>query len=160
MGALVRIWSLHPAHLDRMGLLACWRETLLAQAVLRGRTEAYRAHPQLDRFRAHADPLAALGAYLRGVADEAHARGYRFDSGRILRPEDPASHLDPIAVTTGQLAYEWAHLGRKLEARDPEYAARWASTAATAHPLFRARPGGVEPWERPDPSLDVRGPEQ
>ncbi len=30
----MRIWSLHPKYLDRQGLLACWRETLLAQKVM------------------------------------------------------------------------------------------------------------------------------
>lgn len=30
----MRLWSLHPKYLDRMGLLAVWREGLLAQSVL------------------------------------------------------------------------------------------------------------------------------
>ena len=47
----MRLWSVHPLHLDRQGLTACWREALLAQAVLAGRTRGYRAHPQLERFR-------------------------------------------------------------------------------------------------------------
>jgi hypothetical protein len=34
----MRLWSLHPKHLDRQGLLAVWREGLLAQEVLRGET--------------------------------------------------------------------------------------------------------------------------
>jgi hypothetical protein len=37
-------------YLDGRGLVALWREALLAQAVLRGRTRGYR-HPQLARFR-------------------------------------------------------------------------------------------------------------
>jgi hypothetical protein len=32
----MRLWSLHPSLLDRMGLLALWREGLLAQKVLLG----------------------------------------------------------------------------------------------------------------------------
>lgn len=87
----MRIWSLHPSHLDRMGLVACWRETLLAQAVLAGRTKGYRNHPQLDRFRAQPEPLDAVGAYLSAVADEARARGYRFDASRILRAPGTAT---------------------------------------------------------------------
>lgn len=67
----VRIWSLHPKYLDRQGLTACWRETLLAQAVLAGRTRGYRSHPQLERFREHPDPISAVGWYLHGIADEA-----------------------------------------------------------------------------------------
>ena len=41
----MRLWSLHPAHLDRQGLIACWREALLAQKVLAGLTTGYRSHP-------------------------------------------------------------------------------------------------------------------
>jgi hypothetical protein len=34
----MRIWWLHPQYLGRQGLTVCWREALLAQAVLAGRT--------------------------------------------------------------------------------------------------------------------------
>lgn len=82
----MRIWSVHPHHLDRQGLVACWRETLLAQAVLAGRTAGYTRHPQLVRFREHDDPVSLVGAYLHGLADETDARRYRFDRSRILAP--------------------------------------------------------------------------
>jgi len=141
----VRIWSLHPEHLDRAALVACWREALLAQAVLAGRTRGYRRHPQLERFREQSDPLAAIGGYLVGVADEADARGYRFDCSRILSPTAPAAS---IAVTDGQLALEWTHLGAKLRARSPADAERWRRAEAAPHPLFRIVPGGVSDWER------------
>ena len=81
----MRIWSLHPSYLDRQGLTACWRESLLAQAVLAGRTKGYRNHPQLRRFQDHVEPLAAVGAYLAGIVDEATSRGYRYDATKILR---------------------------------------------------------------------------
>ena len=60
----MRLWSLHPSYLDRRGLVALWREALLAQAVLRGLTRGYTRHPQLDRFRAAPSPVGALAAYL------------------------------------------------------------------------------------------------
>lgn len=146
----MRIWSIHPRHLDRMGLLACWRETLLAQAVLAGRARGYRTHPQLERFRAQADPLAAVGAYLGVVAVEAADRGYRFDAGRILQPTPVAEFGAAIPVARGQLDYEWEHLGRKLHERSPEDAARWEDAGEpSAHPLFSVVPGGIESWERP-----------
>ncbi len=138
------MWSLHPRYLDRQGLLACWRESLLAQAVLAGATKGYRHHPQLDRFRAQPDPLAAIGAYLEGVHDEAAARGYRFDAGRILRQGEPAG----MAVTDGQLALEWRHLGAKLAQRSPRDAERWRTAQPTPHPLFTVVPGPVASWER------------
>ena len=35
----MRLWSLHPRYLDAKGLVALWREGLLAQAVLKGQTK-------------------------------------------------------------------------------------------------------------------------
>lgn len=141
----MRLWSLDPAQLDRAALIACWREALLAQAVLAGRTKGYRAHPQLERFRDADDPLARIGAFLTGLADEASARGYRFDRERIDAPGAPSGS---IAVTDGQLALEWEHLGRKLRERSPDDADRWQHDAPRPHPLFHVVPGPVAPWER------------
>ena len=61
----MRIWSLHPGYLDRQGLVACWRESLLAQKVLAGKTVGYTRHPQLARFRVLDDPLAGTGPTCR-----------------------------------------------------------------------------------------------
>lgn len=141
----MRIWSVHPSQLDRAGLVACWRETLLAQAVLSGRTQGYQNHPQLERFRATAEPLAAVGAYLSAVQAEATTRGYRFDADRILHPGTPDG---AIPVTSGQLAYEWAHLGAKLARRSPADAERWAGSEPMPNPLFTVIDGPVESWER------------
>ena len=145
----MRLWSLHPRYLDTKGLLACWRETLLAQKVLDGGTTGYRNHPQLQRFRATADPLAAVGSYLEGVALEAEARGYNFNRALVLRP--PAAGPVPLlTVTSGQIGYEREHLRTKLAVRDPRREAVLAAEGRPAlHPLFEAVPGDVEPWERP-----------
>lgn len=142
----MRIWSLHPRHLDRIGLVACWRETLLAQAVLAGRTKGYTQHPQLVRFRATPEPVATVGTYLRHLADEASSRGYRFDRTRIITPDDDVAVL---GVTQGQLSHEWMHLGAKLVARSPDDAERWKVATATPHPLFHVVDGDIEAWERP-----------
>src|SRR5690606_23745163 len=80
----MRLWSLHPKYLDAQGLVALWRETLLAQAVLRGETRGYRSHPQLVRFKKHPTPSAAISLYLEGVHDEAVLRGYGFDKRKIV----------------------------------------------------------------------------
>ena len=138
----MRIWSLHPALLDRQGLTACWREGLLAQAVLAGRTKGYLRHPQLERFRAQPDPLASIGAYLAGVADEADARGYTYDRTRIDRP-GPAPLM---AVTDGQLEHELQHLRAKLAARSPDRLP--LAVRALPHPCFLVEAGGIEGWER------------
>lgn len=141
----MRLWSLDPALLDRAALVACWREALLAQAVLAERTRGYRSHPQLDRFRATADPLAAVGHFLSSVQREATARGYRFDATRIDVPDA----ADPrIPVTNGQLAYELDWLRQKVRLRDPAWEPRLDVAEPGAGPSFVVVPGAIEPWER------------
>ncbi|KQY57249.1 MULTISPECIES: pyrimidine dimer DNA glycosylase/endonuclease V [unclassified Nocardioides] len=140
----MRVWSLHPEQLDVKGLVACWRETLLAQKVLRGLTEGYRNHPQLTRFRATDDPVAAVATYLHGIADEADARGYNFDRARVVTEADPALRMP---VTEGQVAHEWRHLLAKVALRDPERHLSLLATEARVHSLFVVHPGPVEPWE-------------
>lgn len=146
----VRLWSLHPGVLDRQGLIACWRESLLAQAVLSGRTRGYTRHPQLERFRDHPRPLTAVAAYLEGLYVESRERGYRFDGERVLG--GPAGHLaqvDRISVTEGQLRLEWAHLQSKLAARSPQlHTAGPAPDPVPIHPLFGAVAGPPAAWER------------
>lgn len=145
----MRLWSLQPRYLDRQGLTACWREALLAQAVLAERTRGYRNHSQLVRFRTSVSPLAHIGAYLGAIADEATTRSYRFDRTRILELPRPGSALAQIPVTEGQIEYEWAHLLAKLRRRSPERAAAYADLSQPeVHPLFTLVPGPVEAWER------------
>ena len=141
----MRLWSLHPRYLDPQGLVALWREALLARKVLRGETRGYRHHPQLQRFREARDPLAAIDAYLAAVHAEATARGYAFDASKF----DAAARAVAVPVTRGQLEHEWAHLMRKLEARSPDLHARWrALQRPRAHPSFRVVAGGIADWER------------
>ena len=70
----MRLWSVHPKYLDARGLVALWREALLAQAVLRGRTNGYVHHPQLQRFRTqpsndtHAPALGLASARCNAAA--------------------------------------------------------------------------------------------
>lgn len=142
----MRLWSLNPRHLDRAGLVAGWREALLAQAVLAGRTKGYRHHPQLVRFREASDPLAAIGVYLHGLQAEASARGYRFDASRIL---SNGAQEPRLRVTQGQLDYEWRHLGEKLARRSLEDAERWKASSPEPHPIFTVVAGDIESWERP-----------
>lgn len=143
----MRLWSLHPKYLDAQGLVALWREALLAQAVLRGETRGYLAHPQLQRFREQPTPLSAIGAFLAGVYAEATARKYSFDP-RKFDPE--CAHLSAaIPVTLGQVELEWRHLMNKLAVRSPELHLAWSAVSAPqTHPVFRVVPGGIAPWER------------
>jgi Pyrimidine dimer DNA glycosylase len=141
----MRLWSLHPKYLDPRGLVALWREALLARAVLRGETKGYRHHPQLERFATHASPRSAINAYLRAIYDEAAQRGYDFDRDKI----GPCRSVVRIPVGRGQLLYEWQHLLLKLSVRSPTVHAQWRGVASPAsHPLFLVRPGPVAEWER------------
>lgn len=142
---VVRLWTLHPKYLDARGLVALWREGLLARAVLKRQTKGYRHHPQLARFRAHPSPLAAMNAYLRMVLVEAEARGYAFDRKKV----GPLRRGIRLRATQGQLAFERQHLLRKLRARSPQlYRLRRRVPEFEPHPLFRVVSGGVEAWER------------
>lgn len=141
----MRLWSLHPRYLDPQGLVALWREALLAKAVLGGRTRGYTRHPQLERFNAHPHPLPAINAYLAAVHAEASQRGYAFDHSKV----DPVHAVQGIPVNKGQLEYEWSHLRGKLSVRSPDVLARWSGVSTPdCHPLFRRRPGPVASWER------------
>jgi hypothetical protein len=141
----MRLWSLHPAYLDGRGLVALWREALLAQAVLRGQTRGYKHHPQLQRFRANSRPVGTIADYLRAVRAEACRRGYRFAADRISRARG-GGH---IAVSRGQLDYEWQHLVAKLRRRDPQWLERFGRIdAVRPHPLFRVTRGGIADWEK------------
>lgn len=123
--------------------MAAWREALLAQAVLQGRTSGYRHHPQLVRFRELPDPAGGIGSYLQHLATEAARRGYRFKEDRISTRNGAS-----LTVTDGQLLFEWQHLLRKLHVRDP---ARWAAQLEVEprpHPLFTVVSGPIEGWER------------
>lgn len=141
----MRLWTLHPKYLDARGLVALWREALLARAVLQGATRGYRSHPQLMRFREYPRPLAGIDAYLATVYEEALQRGYRFDP-RKLGDSGPC---EPLLETTGQLAFEWGHLLGKLQRREPDrFAILDAVSRPDPHPLFRIVPGPVRSWER------------
>ena len=141
----MRLWSLHPRYLDPQGLVALWRESLLARAVIRGETRGYKRHPQLERFLAHNSPLSAINAYLEGVYEEAAARDYSFDRGKF----GPVRSRLPIKVTTGQRDYEWRHLMKKLAKRSPEVRRRWSGVRIPdCHPYFLCVRGPVERWER------------
>src|SRR5437016_1238288 len=140
----MRLWTVHPKYLDAKGLVALWREALLAQKVLRGKTKGYRHHPQLVRFRAHEKPVAAVAAFLKAVHEEATRRGYTFDGSKI------GSCREAIVLeeTDGQLRYEWKHLCEKLKRRAPHVlAVHKEISSPEPHPIFRLVPGEVQDWE-------------
>ena len=141
----MRLWSLHPKYLDPKGLVALWREALLAQAVLRGNTRGYLNHPQLLRFRQQASPLSAMASYLVAIHSEAQNRGYSFELSKV----GPVQPLSGFSVSSGQVEYERQHLLSKLAVRSPSFYAQLILVSSPeTHPIFEIVPGDVESWER------------
>lgn len=140
----MRIWSIHPQYLDAKGLVALWREALLGQHVLEGKTKGYKNHPQLNRFKELNDPAAAVNQYLAAVLVESKSRGYKFGESKINWNFSPVQ----MNVTHGQMAYEREHLLMKLESRDPSRFIAYSELhECRAHPMFNVVDGGIEDWE-------------
>lgn len=140
----MRLWSIHPEYLDSKGLVALWREALLAQKVIQGKTRGYQNHPQLLRFRNTSNPQGAIASYLRYILKEADNRGYHFDLNKISNQKTRIR----ILVSDGQLKYEFDHLRKKLKHRAPEkYFQLCEVSVINAHPIFKLYQGSIEEWE-------------
>lgn len=143
----MRLWSLHPEYLDQKGILAVWREGLLAQKVLAGKTKGYKKHPQLVRFQNHQDPLSAINSYLYYIWLESRKRGYFFDQSKIT-----GVGLEKIInITQGQINYELSHLLKKVQMRDSERFLKLKKinlARIKPHPVFKIIKGEVEFWEK------------
>lgn len=140
----MRLWSLHPKYLDTKGLVALWRETLLAKHVLEGKTKGYKNHPQLNRFKKSKNPGEAINQYLGDIYAEASARGYNFDKKKI----NWNFKRNKLTVTTKQLDYETVHLLAKLKKRDlGKYNELRSQKSIATHPIFKLSEGEIEEWE-------------
>lgn len=140
----MRLWGIHPKYLDSRGLVALWREGLLAKKVLRGLTKGYRNHPQLFRFKNHPTPLRAINFYLYQVFQEAKKRGFFFDRSKI----GPKLKVKKIKITDGQIKYETEHLFKKINRRDPAWLKNIKKKEKDIHPLFKKVPGQIAFWEK------------
>ncbi len=141
----MRLWSIHPKHLDVKGLVALWREALLAKKVLEGKTKSYLHHPQLNRFKKHKKPVHAINSYLICIYDEAKRRGYCFDESRIGKNFSK----EKIRISSGQLAYELKHIRNKTKIRDlKKFKELSKIKSPDIHPFFLKVPGKVEDWEK------------
>ena len=140
----MRIWSLHPKYLDTKGLVALWRETLLAKHVLEGKTKGYKNHPQLNRFKNTGQPIDNINHYLSIVFKESSERQFSFNKDKISWK----FKRELLVVTEGQLNYELKHLLKKLKTRDPsKYKALKKLDSIEPHPLFTIIHGDIEEWE-------------
>lgn len=140
----MRIWTIHPKYLDAKGLVALWRETLLARKVLEGETTGYKNHPQLNRFKQSKRPLFVINQYLAEIYFESVRRNYNFDKQKI----NWSFKKSKLQVTTGQVNFEVTHLLNKLKTRDPKkYQELRSSSSYELHPLFTLINGSIENWE-------------
>ena len=141
----MRLWTIHPKHLDARGLTALWREGLLARHVLRGTTKGYRHHPQLERFKASGNAVRCVDRYLYAVYQESKRRGYHFDRAKI----GDRRNCGKIPATKGQLLFEWDHFRRKVKIRNAfHFKAIEAILMPEANPVFDIVDGQKEPWEK------------
>jgi hypothetical protein len=141
----MRLWSINPKYLDSKGLVAVWRETLLAQKVLMKQTKGYQNHPQLLRFKESANPLNTIAFYLKVISTVADSKGYCFNTSKIIG----LPYCSTLTVSTGQLQFEKEHLINKLKRRNQ----LWLETLDQqviwdAHPLFEIVKGTIENWEK------------
>lgn len=141
----MRLWTIHPKYLDGIGLIALWRESLLAQAVLQGKTKGYKNHPQLTRFKNCKNPNNAISRYIETIYKESIARNYNFNASKLSATNEPCI----LYCTTGQMEYELNHLKIKLKNRDKiMYESIKHITEPEQNPIFTVINGGIENWER------------
>ena len=144
----MRLWSVSPNILDSKGLVACWREGLLALNVLQGKTKGYKNHPQLNRFKECENPIQAITNYLHTLVDEADNRGYKFDRSKLpIRSEETTK----IKLTKGQLEYEFQFLRQKVLSRNPEqwiWEGQNLSVNLYNKMVFTLVNGDIEMWEK------------
>ena len=148
----MRLWTIHPCYLDSKGLVAAWREGLLAQKVLEGKTKGYKHHPQLIRFLKTQNPLAHIGCYLFDLVIEANKRRYRFDESKIKMPCKQGK--SSIGVNSEQIEYEFSLLKTKIKERDSvKYEEICTESIIKLNRAFTKRKGSIEEWERPIPEV-------
>jgi hypothetical protein len=139
----MRLWSIHPKYMDTKGLLALWREALLAKHVLEGKTKGYKNHPQLNRFKATQNPIQSINQYLSMIYNEANLRGYDFNKEKINWNFESIK----MNVTKGQMEFEKNHLLKKLIIRDIEKYNKLINSELETHPMFEIIDGKIEDWE-------------
>ena len=141
----MRLWSIHPKYLDTKGLVALWREAILAKKVLEGKTKGYKNHPQLERFRESSNPISAINLYLNYIFEESLKRNYNFDKSKIKNQRKKST----LKVTQGQLIYEFSHLKKKLKMRNKNKLKEVSSIKIPKeNSFFKRINGNKESWEK------------
>jgi hypothetical protein len=146
----MRLWSINPMYLDSIGLVALWRESLLAKKVLQGKTIGYKQHPQLERFKNQKkdNSIKLIENYLFYIYLESKKRGFNFDKTKCRNH----NLKKRINVNSGQLEFEVKHLQKKLVKRNKkkfvENKKLLTDENILANNLFKIIPGEIESWEK------------
>ena len=147
----MRLWSIHPKYLDTKGLVAVWREGLLAKKVLEGKTKGYKNHPQLIRFIDSEIALETINQYLYGIYEESTIRKYNFDKSKLYKINSKRVEL---TVNIKQIEYEFELLKSKLKKRDLiKYNEISNTPVIELHPIFIRITGDIENWEKIIPEI-------
>jgi len=143
----MRLWSIHPKYLDAQGLVALWREGLLAKKVLEGKTRGYKNHPQLVRFKISNNPVGQINIFLKEVYNESIKRGYKFDKGKLDNSQGDL--VQKIRVNRKQVEYEMYFLQSKLEKRNKQkYNENNGIKDIEINKVFTLVEGEIEEWEK------------
>jgi len=141
----MRLWSIDLEYLDSKGLVALWREALLAKNVLEDNTKGYKNHPQLIRFKKSKDPLKEINKYLYIIYLESQNRNFKFNKLKFKQYKIE----NKIDITKGQIEFEFKHLLKKLKIRDQKkYEEIKNIKPIKANKLFKIKPGKIESWEK------------
>lgn len=109
------LWTVHPKYLDKQGLIALWREGLLAQKSLNGELDIELNNQVWQQFKNSENPLKAIGTYLSFIASEGARRGYKLGHEKIIYPNFDDNKFD---IRPQDLIFEMKHLRDKLKLRD------------------------------------------
>lgn len=148
----MRLWTIHPQYIDSKGLVALWRESLLALAVLEGKTRGYTNHPQLNRFKDK--NLEYICFYLHCICDEATRRTYRFERKKLpFQKEILIGFEKSIPVSLGQVQFEAEHLANKIRQRTGKsinFNINAKNATSFVHPIFHVHTYNLnkENWEK------------
>jgi len=134
----MRLWSIHPEYLDSIGLVALWRESLLAQKVLKSETQSHKNHPQLKKFKACPHPQYAIANYLVEIWKESQRRGYNFNKEKIRHTKI----VEKIPITQSELKCEFDLLRERLKKRTPsKYQNLLSVKEIECNPIFKITEG-------------------
>ena len=149
----MRIWSLHPSLLDDKELKTLWKEGIKAVKAFRklyhGERPKQVEHPQLRRFR-RSGGFTILREMLEQVYIEAQKRDIEVNHKPIeFKGYKYQLAKRALAVTSGQLSFEFGLLQSKLMTRAPQkFQDNEALTVIPCNPALIEIDGDVEVWEK------------